>query len=55
MLFWVLETYPEVCDDNQLIYPRLKNILLHLILKKKISPTLGIGQVNFLVTLFKVQ
>ena len=34
MPFWVLKTYPEVCDGNQLIDPELKNILLHLILKK---------------------
>ena len=34
MLFGVLKTYPEVCDGSQLINPELKNILLHLILKK---------------------
>ena len=36
MLFWVLKTYPEVCDGTQLIDLELKNILLHLILKKNI-------------------
>ena len=51
MLFWVLKTYPKVYDDNQLATLELRNTLLHLILKK-ISLTLGIGQVNFLVTLF---
>ena len=33
MLFWVLKTYPEVCDGNQLINPELRNTLLHLLLK----------------------
>ena len=50
MLFWVLKTYPKVYDDNQLTNPELRNSLLHLILKNIFD--LGIGQVNFLVTLF---
>ena len=54
MLFWVLKTYLKVYDDNQVAGPELRNTLLHLILKK-ISLTLGIGQVNFLVTLFNAQ
>ena len=55
MLFWVLKTYPKVYDDSWLTNPELRNTLFHLILKKKISLTLGIGQVNFLVTLFNAQ
>ena len=52
MLFWVLKTCPVVYGGNQLVDPEMKNILFHLILKK-VSSTLGIGQVNFLVILFK--
>ena len=50
MLFWVWKIHPEVCDSSQLINATLKNTFLHSIWKK-ISSTLGIGQVNFLVTL----
>ena len=54
MLFWVLKTYPKEYNNNWLANPELRNTLLHLILKK-ISLTLGIGQVNLLVTLFNAQ
>ena len=52
MLFWVLKSYPEVCDGNQLINPELRNTLHYLNLEK-MSSTFEMGQVNFLVTLFK--
>ena len=35
MPFWVLKTYPEVCDGNQHGDLGLKSILFHLVLKKK--------------------
>ena len=54
MLFWVLKTCPGVCDGNQLIDPELEKCFAPFNFEKIFS-TLGIGQVNFLVTLFKVQ
>ena len=50
-----LKTYPKVHDDNWLSNPELKNTLLCSVFFKKISSTLGMGQVNFLVTLFNAQ
>ena len=35
MLFWILKTYPEVCDGNQLIDPELKNISLQALAELK--------------------
>ena len=51
MQFLVLRTYPEVCGGNQHGDPGLQSISLHLVFEK-ISSTLDINQVNFLVTLF---
>ena len=54
MPFWVLKTYPEVCDSDQLGRSRVEKYFTPFNFEKKLSSTLGIGQVNFLVTLFKV-